>query len=294
MEEFEIKDGVLVRYHEIDGKTTVIVPQDVTKIGHGAFINCTNLTNIILPESITEIGFSAFQGCTNLKSITLPKSLTYIYDMAFSGCKNLTEIVLPENIIQIGDDVFRGCTNLKSISLPTNITSIGTNSLMECPNLINFNASEQVFGSLIFKSQYSIVSNFAKQYNNDNTYTEDDISRYKKFILFLKKNLMFMLETYKKMYLQNEVMLLSILEKFKKDVFIPIIKNKPLLYFVCNSMDDVFTSSELEKLIDLSAKIGETETTAFLMDYKQEHFGHENYLDSLNLDFNLDDDNRTK
>lgn len=54
----------------IQGCTTSSIPQEVTKIGHGAFRWLKSLTNITIPNSITSIGSAAFWGCHSLESIT--------------------------------------------------------------------------------------------------------------------------------------------------------------------------------------------------------------------------------
>lgn len=62
------------------------IPNTVTVVGDGAFVDCTNLTKVILPESITTIGQEAFSGCSSLESINIPYSLTDIGWYAFNKC----------------------------------------------------------------------------------------------------------------------------------------------------------------------------------------------------------------
>ena len=40
-----------------------------SKLGYGAFHNCSMIEKIILPKSITEYGYYAFSGTTNLKDV---------------------------------------------------------------------------------------------------------------------------------------------------------------------------------------------------------------------------------
>lgn len=296
MEEFEIKDGVLIKYHEIEGKTSVVVPNSVTKIGEFAFKGCSNLIDIILPEGVTEIGFCSFMECINLKNITFPKSLISLDTEAFQNCKNLTNIVLPENVIQMGYAVFIGCTSLTNITLPENIIEISYGTFVDCSKLIKFNASEKTFDVLTYLDKYSIISNFANQYNTNNIYTNEDIKRYKKFILLTKKELLRIIEDkILEEYIQQKMQRIQNIGSYKgkttdkivKKHLSLIIKNRPLLYFMCNDMDNAFTANELDELIKVSAQIGEVETTGLLMDYKHNHFGDGNYLDSLNLDEDL-------
>jgi hypothetical protein len=88
--DFEIKDGVLVKYR---GKAK----------------------DVRVPDGITGIGKWAFSGCESLSSITLPVSLTTIGDGAFSLCKSLGSIILPAGLTSIKNGIFYGCGSLVSI-----------------------------------------------------------------------------------------------------------------------------------------------------------------------------------
>lgn len=59
----------------IMGCESTVIPKSVTKIGKGAFYNCTGLSKIIIPESVEEVGEFAFCGCCNLVSLLAPEGL---------------------------------------------------------------------------------------------------------------------------------------------------------------------------------------------------------------------------
>lgn len=67
---------------------TIIVPEGVTTIEDGAFVNCNNLRNITLPKTLKYIGSKAFDLCFELARIKLPKGLEYIGRDAFSCCRS--------------------------------------------------------------------------------------------------------------------------------------------------------------------------------------------------------------
>ena len=90
IEDFEIKDGVLVRYK--GRRKNVEIPSNVTQIGDKAFQGRITPSSITIPDSVTSIGNWAFFGCTSLQSITIPDSVTSIGNYAFDGCKNLKTI----------------------------------------------------------------------------------------------------------------------------------------------------------------------------------------------------------
>lgn len=284
MKEFEIEDGVLIEYHEIKGKTSVIIPNNVTRIDDHAFDECKNLTNINIPNSVTSIGAFAFEWCENLKSLNIPNSIIQIEGYAFYECESLTNINIPNSVTQIGYGAFCGCVNLTSINIPDNVLDIEYATFWDCTNLINVKASEQTFEKFKYDDQYLVVSNFARQYYSNNIYTEEEKNRYKNFITIAKKKFLLLKNNLIKENIMNMYSSKS-REEIIREYIISIIQNKPLLQFMFDEMDNVFTASELIELIRLSVEIHETEITAFLMDYKERHFGHENPLD--NDDLNL-------
>ena len=98
--------------------TSVTIPDSVTAIYSGAFVNCPQLTNISIPNSVTYIGFSAFSSCTSLKSITLPSSLNSISEALFFGCSQLTTIHIPVSVTSIGNNAFADCPSLMTVTYP--------------------------------------------------------------------------------------------------------------------------------------------------------------------------------
>ena len=86
-----IKEGELIAFAPAE-LMEYVIPNNVTKISNGAFMNCTGLTSITIPNSVTEIRHMAFYGCSNLTSITIGNSVTEIGNDAFEGCSSLKEI----------------------------------------------------------------------------------------------------------------------------------------------------------------------------------------------------------
>lgn len=66
----------------------------VTRIGEGAFANCTGLTSVELPPGVTHVDDSAFANCTGLTAVTLPGGITRLSPQAFAGCDSVETVTL--------------------------------------------------------------------------------------------------------------------------------------------------------------------------------------------------------
>ena len=98
--DFVIEKGILKKYTGTENH--LLVPEEVTAIGDGAFKKNKTLISITLPEHIRTIGHYAFFGCRNLTSIELPEEVVSIGDYAFKGCKRLPSLDIPESVRRIG------------------------------------------------------------------------------------------------------------------------------------------------------------------------------------------------
>ena len=132
---FEIRAGELIKYSGT--AADAVIPDNVTYIGAGAFMNCIGLRSAAVPESVTHIGDRAFFGCSNLTSIDIPDSVTSIGYRAFSGCLSLTSITVPDSITSISHSTFSGCLSLTSITLPDSVEYIGADAFAGCSELIS-------------------------------------------------------------------------------------------------------------------------------------------------------------
>ena len=150
-DDFDIEDGVLVRYYGDGGE--VKLPEEVIHIGDYAFYNCENLDSIQIPEGIISIGESAFWNCQNLSSIVIPESVTSIGEEAFASCSNLINVKIPDSVKTIGRNAFDKTAWLEAqdqdfviaagillyyqgisedVIIPNNVTSIGIGAFENC------------------------------------------------------------------------------------------------------------------------------------------------------------------
>ena len=176
----------------ISGCNNTIIPNGVTKIGDGAFAECSNITSIIIPNSVTSIGRNAFIGCQSLISVNIPSNVASIAGDAFRWCAGLTSItvddgntmydsrngcnaiiekqsnrliigcrnsVIPTNVTSIGDYAFSGCRGLASVSIPDVVTSIGDYAFDGCSGLTSVTIPSNV--TSIGRYAFSACSNLA-------------------------------------------------------------------------------------------------------------------------------------
>jgi hypothetical protein len=170
VDEFEITDGVLVKYNG-DNKEAVIIPAGVTSIGDNAFENhdeiysidfpaglksigdyafamCQRLVVVNIPDGVTIIGEHAFENCSwELKNVTIPASVETIGDWAFSACYHLEELkIAPGGSMTIGRRAFDSCWNLKEVVIPDGVTVVDNEAFYNCLGLSSVTIAPSVVG----------------------------------------------------------------------------------------------------------------------------------------------------
>lgn len=96
--DFEIEDGLLKKY--LGYEETVVVPQEVERIGGFAFSAAKRMSKIELPESCKELMDYAFYGCNTLKEIRLPDTLEKIGHATFD-LTGLQSLHIPAGVREI-------------------------------------------------------------------------------------------------------------------------------------------------------------------------------------------------
>ena len=136
-----IEDGVTRigrgAFYECTNLTSVTIGKDVTEIDSWAFVDCISLTSVTIPNNVIKIGSNAFSGCTGLMSVTLGNGLTEIDDWAFDGCTGLTSVTIPNSVTEIEMQVFKGCTGLTSVTIPNSVTEIEMGAFEGCTSLMS-------------------------------------------------------------------------------------------------------------------------------------------------------------
>lgn len=125
------------------GLKEIILPEGLTAISDGAFIDCVNLTDVTIPTTVTKLGDMAFyrSGITRLYA----PNVTIVNGNACDGCTALTHVVLG-NLTEIWDAAFKACDSLTTFDI-TRCTAVPQSGnpifgYSETPNLTIYVASE--------------------------------------------------------------------------------------------------------------------------------------------------------
>ena len=123
--------------------TSVELPESLKSINEHAF-STTGVQSVVVPNNVTKLGVSAFWGCDALKQITIGERVAEIGDYAFSRCTSLESIVLPNSVESLGDEAFWGCTGLKSAVIGNGVTRLGNYTFSRCESLVSVTLSENL------------------------------------------------------------------------------------------------------------------------------------------------------
>ncbi len=118
--DFKWTDSTILKgnlYSEKEMPSEIVIPEGITEIAEGVFMDCTQIEKVTLPSTLKVIGVGAFKDCTNLKEINIPYGLEIIASRAFENCTSVY-MVLPDTVTTIGDGAFSGCTQFDGTCRP--------------------------------------------------------------------------------------------------------------------------------------------------------------------------------
>ncbi len=115
------------------------IPENYTKIEHGAFAYCNGLESLFIPQSVSSICPGATeeeQTGTSMSSLM----------GAFQGCASLTDVVFEDRSSELhfGPHTFQECTGLKHINLPAGTSRISKYMFSHCSSLDAIRIAETV------------------------------------------------------------------------------------------------------------------------------------------------------
>jgi hypothetical protein len=123
---FNKSQTTLVQYPPGRSGGSYLIPNSVTTIGLGAFMQCRSLTNVTIPSSVTVLAQSAFYRCYGLISIEIPNNVTNLGGYAFYSCSSLTSVTVSSNVTSIGNSTFQYCYVLTNIFFRGSAPSLGS------------------------------------------------------------------------------------------------------------------------------------------------------------------------
>ena len=142
-----IKDGELksagTNLELMSSNGTVTIPENVTKIGEGAFSGLAGLKTVIIPGTVKEVGANAFSYNTTLEKVVMQEGTEIIGDQAFYQCYNLSEINLPNTINSVGKFSMVN-SKITKLDIPASLKTIGTYAFLYLRELQTVNIPEGV------------------------------------------------------------------------------------------------------------------------------------------------------
>ena len=97
--------------------TTLIISNNITKIGQEAFDENTRLTSVTITAPVDTMLQSCFWGCTALESFTIPQTVKYIGPAVFRNCTALTALTIPAGTEHICRGIITGCSSLRTLKV---------------------------------------------------------------------------------------------------------------------------------------------------------------------------------
>lgn len=118
------------------------VPEGVSVISSGAFLDNSVIRTVYLPSTLKEIGADAFRS-SKIEEVYIKKTDNFskIGNCAFFGCENLKKVYLcSESVTDIGENVFKNCSSLTVAYLPDSLVS--ESAFIGCASLKYINLGE--------------------------------------------------------------------------------------------------------------------------------------------------------
>lgn len=142
-----------------DWLTSVYISPGVSRIGEGAFCECSALSWAVVPPTVEEIGPGTFQACYSLNRVVLPQSIRRLGAYAFNLCTSLTGMELPGSVQEIGRYAFNRCSRLQQVRVAEGTAVIGDCAFASCPALerIFLPASLENLGEDVFYGSSPLI-----------------------------------------------------------------------------------------------------------------------------------------
>ena len=137
------------------------------------YLNGEKVTNLIIPEDVTSIGFGAFYGCQSITSVSISDNVTSVGQYAFSGIKNL-ELNEYENCKYLGNEsnpyrilITTTTQNLTSYTIHSDTAVIADSAFSNCERITNiyYSKSEDYWQKIKIGSKNNNLTNATIHFN---------------------------------------------------------------------------------------------------------------------------------
>ncbi len=235
-------------FYQCEEITEVVFPEGLETVGLQAFEGCTKLTRLEFPNSVYCISGNAFQDCMGLKEIRFPQNLTAIYGYAFYKCIQLNQLTLPEGLQEIGARAFDGCP-LKNVIYEGKQLKLGVSAL-GCSDFV-FDTPNMAVTGLTSEYRPSACKGFAIRYMGGHELSDSIVEAGLKYIKSQRRRL------------------------WRDPVLFRLIAGKKYA-----------TQKDIAAWIEEAAKLGKTELSATLLEYRNQNFSSEDLERAQNLELN--------
>lgn len=244
------------------------VPESVVRIAGRAFLNCNELTEVVLPEGLKHIEVWAFFGCP-LSDVTVPNSVIDIGESAFDPLHSITV-----------------CDTLKAD--PAFLFPSFTGSPLKKELIVKSSETGEIKGRIWsyidMTDMHSLLNIYRGCFDINWNFDYDCFDR-----AFDKIGFEFTKACYAVYRLKNppkptpraKAVFTDFLRVNGADILTERIDRGDFERFI-ELADYMLTKDNIIEVADYSAQHNAVEFTAFLLDFRNKHFG--SVLDNLNLD----------
>ncbi|WP_295912586.1 leucine-rich repeat domain-containing protein [uncultured Alistipes sp.] len=131
---------------------SVSLGSGVETVGASAFADCA-LTSLVLPDQLTTLGDGAFKNNPAIAKITFGAGITAIGDNAFAGNATVERLTVPKTITQIGVGSFADWSKLTTLTIVGNaLTTIGSKAFANAVLLADIYAEPTTVPAIVSDS----------------------------------------------------------------------------------------------------------------------------------------------